>query len=70
MAFVFRRSGAACDPRGPPLTRGECRAGLTLARRLEVVRHAMTCFEHWYGDTAALRARLLPLPLPRANHKQ
>jgi hypothetical protein len=29
----------------------------------------MTCFEHWYGDTAALRDKLLPPPLPRAHNK-
>jgi hypothetical protein len=58
LAFVFRKMTATCDPRGPPLTRAECRAGLPLKRRLEVVRHAMTCFEHWYGSTAETRAKL------------
>lgn len=58
LAYVFRKKTATCDPRGPPLTRAECRAGLPLTRRLEVVRHAMTCFEHWYGSTTETRAKL------------
>ena len=61
LAFVFRKRGARCDPRGPPLTREETRGcGFDARRRLDVVRHAVTCFEHWYGDTANLRARLTP----------
>ena len=46
-----------------PLTKRECfgtSGGLSLRRRLEVVRHALTCFEHWYGDTGEVRQRLTP----------
>ena len=61
LAFVFRKRGARCDPRGPPLTREETRgSGFDARRRLDVVRHAVTCFEHWYGDTAEIRAKLTP----------
>ena len=34
--------------------------GLALERRLEIVKHALTCFEHWYGDTRETRERLTP----------
>jgi len=63
LAFVFRKREARCDARGAPLTKRECfgkPGGLTLPRRLEVVRHALTCFEHWYGDTREMRERLTP----------
>ena len=63
LAFVFRRREALCDARGAPLTKRECfgtSGGLSLRRRLEVVRHALTCFEHWYGDTGEVRQRLTP----------
>tara|TARA_B110000238_G_scaffold88166_2_gene96833 strand:+ start:12282 stop:15272 length:2991 start_codon:yes stop_codon:yes gene_type:complete len=62
LAFVFRRRSAKCDARGTALTYAECCAGkgLPLERRLEVVRHALTCFEHWYGDTAKIRQELTP----------
>ena len=63
LAFVFRRREASCDARGAPLTKRECfgaPGGLSLKRRLEVVRHALTCFEHWYGDTRETRERLTP----------
>ena len=63
LAFVFRKREARCDARGAPLTKRECfgaPGGLPLPRRLEVVRHALTCFEHWYGDTRETRERLTP----------
>ena len=62
LAFVFRKKNAACDARGTPLTKRECfeNGGLSLPRRLEIVRHALTCFEHWYGDTKETRDRLTP----------
>ena len=58
-----RKREARCDARGAPLTKRECfgaPGGLPLPRRLEVVRHALTCFEHWYGDTRETRERLTP----------
>ena len=62
LAFVFRKRDAKCDARGEALTKQECceGTGLTLARRLEVVKHALTCFEHWYGDTREMREKLTP----------
>lgn len=63
LAFVFRKRDALCDSRGAPLTKRECfgnTEGLALTRRLEIVKHALTCFEHWYGDTRETRERLTP----------
>lgn len=60
VAFVFRRRGdaeARADARLPPLTRAEARAS-SLDRRLDVIRHALGTFEHWYGDASDVRARL------------
>jgi len=63
LAFVFRKRDASCDSRGVPLTKRECFGntdGLALSKRLEIVKHALTCFEHWYGDTRETRERLTP----------
>jgi hypothetical protein len=63
LAFVFRKRDASCDSRGAPLTKRECfgnTEGLALSKRLEIVKHALTCFEHWYGDTRETRERLTP----------
>jgi hypothetical protein len=60
LAFVFRRADAPCDARGEALRRGEVRAGagLSLRRRAALVAHALTCFEHWYGETGAKRREI------------
>ena len=60
VAFVFRRRGRAearADARCPPLDRAAARAA-DLRRRLDVIHHAIGVFEHWYGDTDEIKARL------------
>jgi|TARA_B100000768_G_scaffold172740_1_gene181293 ectoine hydroxylase-related dioxygenase (phytanoyl-CoA dioxygenase family) len=58
LAYVFRKKQAVCDLRGEPLTREAFRAGLTMERRLELIRQSLSCFEHWYGDTTPTITKL------------
>ena len=60
VAFVFRKRGVAesrADARCAPLDRAAA-AATTLARRLEIIHHAIGVFEHWYGDAKDVRDKL------------
>jgi len=60
VAFVFRKRGVAesrADARCAPLDRASA-AATTLARRLEIIHHAIGVFEHWYGDAKDVRDKL------------
>ena len=58
LAFVFRNKNTVCDLQGKPLTRDEFQEGLTMERRLELIRHSLSCFEHWYGDISQTITKL------------
>ena len=58
LAFVFRNKNTVCDLHGKPLTREEFQEGLTMERRLELIRHSLSCFEHWYGDISPTITKL------------
>ena len=56
-SFESEASPSLAPTRCPPLDRAAA-AAATLARRLEIIHHAIGVFEHWYGDAKDVRDKL------------